>query len=140
MLTARNKPGDIVTGIEAGANDYLTKPVDRQELLARVNNLVSLKLSVRDHEELVSIRRDLKIAHDIQRALLTREMPANSAFDIALKYIPMYELGGDFYDVRMIDDNTLGVLLADVSGHGIPSALICSMLKVAMSFHRDHLK
>jgi two-component system sensor histidine kinase ChiS len=137
MLTAKNKPGDIVTGIEAGANDYLTKPVDKQELLARVRSLISLKVSVRLNNELALIKRDIQIAHDIQNTLLTHDFPRIDGVDIALRYVPMNELGGDFYDVQMIGDNKLAVLLADVSGHGIPAAFICAMLKVVYSFHRE---
>ncbi len=136
MLTARNKPEDVVAGLEAGANDYLTKPVNRQELLARVNSLISLQISVKLNNELSVIKRDIQIAHEIQKSVLTQEFPKIDGVDIALKYKPMTKLGGDFYDVQMVGPGLLGILLADVSGHGIPAAFICSMLKVAYSFHR----
>ncbi len=136
MLTARNKPEDIVAGLEAGANDYLTKPVNRQELLARVNSLLSLQISVKLNNELSIIKRDIQVAHEIQKSILTQEFPKIDGVDIALKYEPMTKLGGDFYDIQMVGPNLLGILLADVSGHGIPAAFICSMLKVAYSFHR----
>ncbi|MBN2160562.1 MAG: SpoIIE family protein phosphatase [Spirochaetes bacterium] len=136
MLTARNRPGDIVTGLEAGANDYITKPVDRRELLARVRALISLKSSVKLNNELSLIKRDIQIAHEIQKSILTQELPVIDGVAIALRYEPMTDLGGDFYDVQLVGPNLLGVLLADVSGHGIPAAFICAMLKVAYSFHR----
>jgi two-component system sensor histidine kinase ChiS len=135
MLTARNKPGDIVTGLEAGANDYLTKPVDRRELLARVGGLISLRGSVKLNNELALIKRDIQIAHEIQSSILSQSLPRVDGIDIGLGYEPMTEVGGDFYDVQMIGDRTLAILLADVSGHGIPAAFICAMLKVAYSFH-----
>jgi two-component system sensor histidine kinase ChiS len=136
MLTVRNKPDDIVTGLEAGANDYLAKPVNRQELLARVSSLVSLQISVKLNNELALIKRDIQIAHEIQKTILTQELPKIDGVAIALRYEPMTELGGDFYDVQMVGPDMLGILLADVSGHGIPAAFICAMLKVAYSFHR----
>jgi len=136
MLTARNKPEDIVAGLEAGANDYLTKPVNRQELLARVNSLISLQISVKLNNELSVIKRDIQIAHEIQKSVLTQELPEIDGVDMALRYEPMTKLGGDFYDVQMVGPGLLGILIADVSGHGIPAAFICSMLKVAYSFHR----
>ncbi len=137
MLTARNKAEDIVAGLEAGANDYLTKPVNRQELLARVNGLISLQISVKLNNELSIIKRDIQIAHEIQKSILTQEFPKIEGVDIALKYEPMTKLGGDFYDIQMVGPDLLGILLADVSGHGIPAAFICSMLKVVYSFHRE---
>jgi two-component system, sensor histidine kinase ChiS len=135
MLTARNKPGDIITGIESGANDYLAKPVDRKELLARVGGLISLRTSARLNQELTLIKRDIQIAHEIQNSILPPNLPDIDGMTIALRYEPMTELGGDFYDVRMVGPDMVGVLLADVSGHGIPAAFICAMLKVAYSFH-----
>lgn len=137
MLTARNKPDDVVAGLEAGANDYLTKPVNRQELLARVSSLISLQTSVKLHNELTIIKRDIEVAHEIQKSILTQEFPVIEGVEIALTYEPMEKLGGDFYDIQMVGTDLLGILLADVSGHGIPAAFICSMLKVAYSFHRQ---
>ena len=137
MLTARNKPGDIVTGLEAGANDYLAKPVDRKELLARVGGLISLRTSARLNQELTLIKRDIQIAHEIQNSILPPGLPEIDGMSLAVRYEPMTELGGDFYDVQMVGPDLVGVLLADVSGHGIPAAFICAMLKVAYSFHRE---
>jgi len=51
---------------------------------------------------------------------------------IAVRYLPMTAVAGDFYQFVRADDNHLGILVADVSGHGIPAALISSMVKVAM--------
>ena len=135
LLTAKNKPEDIVTGLEVGANDHLTKPVNKKELLARVNSLISLKDSVKVHNELNLIKRDIQIAHEIQNSILIQELPRDDKIDISVFYEPMQELGGDFYDIRMIDENKMRVLVADVSGHGIPAAFICAMLKVVYSFH-----
>ncbi len=137
MLTAKNKPGDVVYGLEAGANDYLAKPVDGQELLARVGALVSLKESAALSRELSVIRRDIQIAHEIQKSVLAQELPEIDGVAIGLCYEPMEKLGGDFYEIDRAGPGAVGVLIADVSGHGIPAAFICAMLKVAFSFHRQ---
>ena len=136
MLTAKNKPKDIVTGIEAGANDYISKPINREVLIARVKSLISMKNSVQEHEKLGLLKRDLQIAHEIQQTLLPKDIPQTEKFTIAVRYKAMYELGGDFYDFQF-SNNKLGLFLGDVSGHGIPAALISSMLKITNSIHGE---
>ena len=137
MLTVKNKPEDIVTGLDAGANDYLTKPFNKEELIARVNTLISLKTSIKVHDELNIIKRVIFIAHEIQQSLLPLEMPISDNFVIAARYEPMYDLGGDFYEFQIKEENKIGVLIADVSGHGIPAAFISAMLKVIFFFYKD---
>ena len=69
----------------------------------------------------------------LQLSILPGETPAVSGLKVAARYIPMSAVAGDFYDFISIDENHLGVLIADVSGHGLPAALIASMLKIALS-------
>jgi len=64
---------------------------------------------------------------------LPREIPSILGLDIAARYIPMTSVAGDFYDFIQIDENRIGILVADVSGHGMPAALISSMLKIALA-------
>lgn len=139
MLTAKNTVSDLVTGYEVGTNDYLTKPINKQILLARVTSLISLKRSIEEHNELNVLKREIKIAHQIQDSLLEAEIPKTNNFEFAVQYKPMYELGGDYYEINVIDDNHFDVLIADVSGHGIPAAFISAMLKVTISFCRESI-
>jgi sigma-B regulation protein RsbU (phosphoserine phosphatase) len=88
--------------------------------------------------QLVAIDQELKTARAIQTAILPRDMPTLRGADLAVRYVPMTAVGGDFYDVLKIDDRRLGILVADVSGHGVPAALIASMVKVAISAQADH--
>lgn len=131
LLTAKNQINDIVAGFEAGANDYLSKPFDRRELLARVDTLITLKDAVSKHNRLESIQKELEIAKRIQYSILPEIIPAIPGLDIHACYKPMDLVGGDFYDFHCINNRSIGVLLADVSGHGIPAALISSMVKIA---------
>jgi two-component system sensor histidine kinase ChiS len=137
MLTALNKPGDVVTGLEVGANDYIIKPIEKQELLARVNNLISLKNSIQVHNELSILKHELSLADEIQQSLLPEEAPHMDNISIAVRYTPVSKLGGDFYDFLKFDDSRLGILISDVSGHGIPAAFVASMFEVSYTFARD---
>lgn len=85
---------------------------------------------------LVAIERELETARRIQQAILPRDVPTGDGFRVTARYIPMTAVAGDFYDFALSDDGALEVLVADVSGHGVPAALIASMVKVAASSHR----
>lgn len=135
MLTAKNRNEDVVAGFAAGANDYIAKPIESEVLLARVKTAISLKESVREKDILENLQRELAIAQKIQQALLPKEYPKREGLQISARFIPMAEVGGDFYDFIEHPDG-LGVLIADVSGHGIPAALIASMVKMAFSLNR----
>ena len=94
--------------------------------------------SLRTEEALLAIRSELEIARRIQTSILPETMPALSGLQIAAQYVPMSEVAGDFYDFLVLDDRRLGVLIADVSGHGVPAALVASMVKVAIAAQSDH--
>lgn len=131
LLTAKNRIQDIVAGFEAGANDYLSKPFDRRELIARVDMLITLKEAVGKHNRLENLQRELEIARRIQNSILPEKLPNIDGIDIKAVYMPMELVGGDLYDYHIGDDGGTGIIVADVSGHGIPAALISSMVKIA---------
>jgi serine phosphatase RsbU (regulator of sigma subunit) len=72
-------------------------------------------------------------ARQIQLSILPSQIPSIQHLDIAARYIPMTSVAGDFYDFIVIDEKRIGILVADVSGHGMPAALISSMLKIALA-------
>jgi phosphoserine phosphatase RsbU/P len=86
-----------------------------------------------DARRLVAIDRELDIARGIQSSILPSEMPRVPGLAVAARYRPMTAVAGDFYDFLATDGGALGVLVADVSGHGVPAALIASMVKVALA-------
>ncbi len=137
MLTARSSPDDIIAGFEVGANDYITKPFDRRELIARVKNFVELKKSTEKQKQLIQIQKDLALAKEIQTQILPRQIPSSDRMSIAVKYLPMEAIGGDYYDFFAIDNDHVGIMIADVAGHGISAALLGSMMKIAFSIHHD---
>jgi two-component system sensor histidine kinase ChiS len=137
MLTAKNKTSDIVTGLSSGANDYITKPVNRDELIARVQSLISLKESVGIQNKLNIIQNELSIAIEIQKSIIPFAMPNLKNMKFAVRYEPSTQVGGDYYDYHLIDDRRIGVLIADVAGHGIPAAIVAAMLQVAYTFYKN---
>jgi sigma-B regulation protein RsbU (phosphoserine phosphatase) len=87
----------------------------------------------RQEAELVGVQRELETARRIQTALLPRDLPRVSGLDVAVRYLPMTAVAGDLYDFLDLGPSHLGILVADVCGHGIPAALVASMVKVAFS-------
>jgi phosphoserine phosphatase RsbU/P len=83
--------------------------------------------------EFVSVQRQLETARDIQLSLLPRRVPKPSGLDVAVRYLPAAAVAGDIYDFVEIGPSCVGILVADVMGHGIPAALVASMAKLAFS-------
>ena len=86
-----------------------------------------------NEEQLAAINKELEIARQIQFSTLPQSVPALAGLKIAARYAPMSAVAGDFYDFIQVDAKHLGILVADVTGHGVPAALIASMLKVAFA-------
>lgn len=81
--------------------------------------------------ELGEIQKELELARRIQISLLPAAFPESKAFRVAARYVPMTSVAGDLYDFLVADERQAGLLMADVSGHGVPAALIASMVKMA---------
>ena len=93
---------------------------------------VAANQMLRNEERLLSINKELEIAQRIQSGLLPEGDVRVPGLEIAAKYVPASSVAGDFYDFLIRDGRGLGVLVADVSGHGIPAALSASMVKIAI--------
>ncbi|MGI8771893.1 MAG: PP2C family protein-serine/threonine phosphatase [Acidobacteriaceae bacterium] len=91
----------------------------------------------RDYQ-LGEIQKELDVARRIQMANLPPAYPNSAQFRVATRYVPMTSVAGDFYDFLVADENQAGLLVADVSGHGVPAALIASMVKLAATSQRAH--
>jgi phosphoserine phosphatase RsbU/P len=92
---------------------------------------------VRGEAALLAVQRELETARDIQRSLLPREAPRLPGLDVAVEFVPMSAVAGDLYDFVDLGPSRVGILVADVSGHGIPAALVASMVKLAFSIQAD---
>jgi sigma-B regulation protein RsbU (phosphoserine phosphatase) len=89
-------------------------------------------------ERLLAINKELQIANQIQSSILPREIPRLAGLEMVARYLPMSPVAGDSYDFLVLDDRRIGILVADVTGHGVPAALIASMLKVAFAGQVAH--
>ncbi len=102
----------------------------------RTKELNAALLDLREKDDLV--QRQLDMAGTIQRGILPGKIEAWNGVNFAVRYIAMEKIGGDFYDVYPLKENKMSLLIADVSGHGIPAALVTAMAKI--SFGNAHLK
>jgi sigma-B regulation protein RsbU (phosphoserine phosphatase) len=94
---------------------------------------VALEIVFTNERRLLAIETELETARQIQSSILPGRVPECENLQIAVSYRPMTAVAGDFYQFVQPDDQHLGILVADVSGHGVPAALISSMIKVAMN-------
>jgi phosphoserine phosphatase RsbU/P len=134
FLTGQTEIEDETRGFEVGAVDYIHKPFSPAVVKARVQTHLVLR-GIREQlaQQLLTIQKEMETARQIQLSILPSTTPKLSGLEIAARYIPMTSVAGDFYDFIVVDEKHLGVLIADVSGHGMPSALIASMLKIALA-------
>jgi len=92
-----------------------------------------------NERRLASIDQQLATARQIQASLLPEQPPRISGILSAARYEPMYDIAGDIYDFIQVDDYRQGILIADVSGHGVAAALIASMVKGAFRAQADDI-
>jgi len=93
---------------------------------------VGVQMVLGSERRLLSIEKELEVARQLQFSILPTTIPEIEKLGIAVRYRPMAAVAGDFYDFVPVDDKRIGFLVADVTGHGVPAALIASMIKVAM--------
>lgn len=123
LLTARDQVGDIVQGLETGADDFLSKPPDMNELKARVR--AGLRLYQANHALQVQkqyLEAELAQAADYVRSLLPH--PLEGSITTHSCFLPSTQLGGDCFDYYWLDPENLVIYLLDVAGHGVGAALL----------------
>lgn len=139
FLTGQTSADDETNGFAVGAVDYVHKPFSPAVVKARVRSHIQLREArAQLANQLLAINVELEMARQIQLSILPHTLPKLAGLDIAARFLPMTSVAGDFYDFISIDDKHLGILIADVSGHGLPSALIASMLQVALTAQGAH--
>ncbi|MFC5649351.1 PP2C family protein-serine/threonine phosphatase [Paenibacillus solisilvae] len=137
MVTAIGDSKKLAEALDAGAIDYVTKPINRIELLARIRVALRLKEQKDWHKDRDRrVTEELQLAREVQTAVLSPPIEEEKITINAI-YRPSEELSGDLYAWNRIDDNRYGIAVIDAMGHGISSSLVCmfiaSVLKDAMT-------
>jgi len=159
VLVITAQPGHKLRALQAGAKDFVSKPFDLAEVLMRVHNMLEVRLlhmeakaanrvleqTVRDLEESREVirlktleeqkksERELALAQETQKSLLPGSLPSFENFCIRAFNSPTRYVGGDFYDFLQLNSGEWMGVLADVSGKGMPAALLSSMVLGALS-------
>jgi phosphoserine phosphatase RsbU/P len=134
MVSAYGDLQNIRAAMNRGAFDFVTKPIDFDDLEITIQKTLEELLRIRDglkaRHELLAIRRELEVARHIQESILPRDFGPkgpSGGCSIAAQMHAANEVGGDFYDFFMIDEERLAVVLGDVAGKGVPAAIFMSL-------------
>jgi sigma-B regulation protein RsbU (phosphoserine phosphatase) len=129
MVTAKADSKDVVAGLEAGGDEYLTKPVDHAALVARVESMLRIKeLHDTVLQQSAQLKVQLETATKIQSLFWPRIPELKGRGHIWAVSVPANYVGGDLYDVIPLPDESLLAYVADVSDKGVPAALIMAAL------------
>ncbi len=142
MITAlRDTQENRIKAIEAGADDFIEKPFDAFEVLARIRSLLRIKHyqdTLAEHN--ARLEHELKMARSVQEILIPQNGTQDLAgFRIASHSSPTLAVGGDFFDVWEIDENRIGVFISDVMGHGVSAAFVTVFIKTLLTEYRAQL-
>ena len=127
IVTAYGDMRNIRTAMNRGAFDFVTKPIDFDDLETTIHrtmsNLVVMREALQSRDELVALRQELGVAAKMQEAILPADFPSHPNFELHAWMTPAREVGGDFYDFFTAEDERQAVVVGDVSGKGVPAAL-----------------
>lgn len=130
MVTAIDEETDHGRGFGVGAVDYITKPVHPVLLQARVRNHLLVHTQKRElREQVARFEREMALAKSFQEHFLPKSTPDSPAFTMSYFHRQKEAIGGDLLDFFEDNQGRIGVMLADVSGHGTPAALIAAILR-----------
>ena len=147
LMTAYAELTIAIDAIRKGAFDFIIKPFNPESLQIAVkkgirfrqlielekNHIAMLEEKVRESEE------NLKAAAVIQKSLLPVYAPKVTTFDFAWQFLPCERVGGDLYNLFWLDETRLGIYVMDVSGHGVPAAMVTTSVAQDLDPFRGRL-
>ncbi len=141
IVSAYGDMANIRTAMNRGAFDFLTKPIDFSDLEITIEKTIrhvrAMQLALESRDRLVAIRQELEFARQVQDSVQPKALPDRETHQVSALIIPAREIGGDFYDYFYLDDNHLGVVIADVSGKGVPAALFTMLTRALLKASLD---
>ena len=136
MVSAYGDMDNIRTAMNRGAFDFVTKPIDFDDLETTIDKTLRhsrvMREALSSQNQLQALRQELNIAHSMQLSILPTTFPCTPQFEVHGQVIPAKEVGGDFYDIYRLEDGQLGIVIADVSGKGIPAALFMMVCRTLL--------
>ncbi len=138
MMIAVETKDILLRCVYSGVDDYISKIFDGTIFIAKIKSLLRVK-HLSDHiktqykelkEKNEVIEFQLKMARQVQRSIIRKIDMTINGTKILSKYLPALEVGGDFFSVNEIDDNHIGLVIGDVSGHGISAALLTATISM----------
>ncbi len=136
MVSAYGDMDNIRTAMNRGAFDFVTKPIDFEDLETTIDKTLRhsrvMREALSSQNQLHALRQELSIAHSMQLTILPTSFPCTPQFEIHGRVIPAKEVGGDFYDIYRLEDGRIGLVIADVSGKGIPAALFMMVCRTLL--------
>jgi len=127
IVSAYGDMKNIRTAMNRGAFDFVTKPIDFEDLRVTIDrtldHLEMLRDALKSRDKLVAIEHELGVANQMQQSILPTVFPKSDQFGLYASMTPARDVGGDFYDFVPLKDGKIGMTIADVSDKGVPAAL-----------------
>ena len=127
VVSAYGDMQNIRTAMNRGAFDFVTKPIDFKDLELTIEktmtHLSMMREALKHRAQLLALHQELRVARDMQMSILPQRFPSTATCDTHAIMTPAQDVGGDFYDVFHLPEHRLGIVMADVSGKGVPAAL-----------------
>ena len=139
VVSAYGDMENIRVAMNRGAFDFVTKPINLSDLEITINKALResslVKEALRTRDELIAIQQELNVATEIQMSMLPRVFPSveeRRGVDIFATMLPAKEVGGDLYDVFSVGAHRIAFVIGDVSGKGVPAALLMGISRTLL--------